>query len=168
MTEQNKKIRTLAAQIKRVIGLRVLICSVLAVSLILLLTVYDVYLGIHQWQSRINENLKPLEDFTIGQLLINNPRTIQVKLTSFNKQNTEFQVSWEPMDTLTEKSSIHWSPPLSWYYDYQLGNIAGYEFGYFKVKGSILDNKLLIYDLAVRVFLLIIFLVLRQKSYCAL
>ena len=150
------KKQSLTHQIKTVIGNRILISALFLILIIIGLTVYDVSMSINQLRSRVNEEMKPLEDFVISQVIIDNVQSVDLKLQSFNQQNTSFQVDWEPYSTPAFQSII-WQPPFSWAYDYKLGEIAGYQFGYFKVTGSFLSDKALVYDLAIRFMLLVIF-----------
>jgi signal transduction histidine kinase len=146
----------LSTQIKKVIGNRILFCSIAFSFIILGLTAYDLSVSIDQLRARINEQVKPIEDFAIGQVMIDNARTIDLKISSFNESSSTFKMLWIPSGN-PKFNSITWSPPFSWVYDYKLGNIAGYSFGYFKIKGSFLSDKALVYDLIIRLTLLIIF-----------
>jgi len=151
------KKQSLSTQIKKVIGNRILFCSFAFMFIILALTAYDLSVSIDQLRARINDRVKPIEDFTIGQVMIDNVRTIDLKISSFNDNNSTFKIEWIPNGNTTY-NSIMWKLPFSWVYDYKLGNIAGYSFGYFKVTGSFLSDKTLVYDLIIRLILLIIFI----------
>jgi signal transduction histidine kinase len=151
-----KKKQSLSTQIKKEIGNRILFCSSAFILIIFGLTAYDLSVSVDQLRARINEQVKPLEDFTIGQVLIDNARTIDLKVSSFNDSHPTIKVEWISVGN-PKINTIVWHPPFSWGYDYKLGNIAGYSFGYFKVTGSFLSDKTLIYDLIIRLILLLIF-----------
>jgi signal transduction histidine kinase len=150
--------RSLASHIKRAIGFRVALCTGLSLLLVFILTAYDIKISIRQWQFRINDQLRSLEDFTIGQMLLNNSGAITVKLNALNRLNNQFQVEWEPIPNVIKSSTFHWVPPFSWRYNYALGRLGEYQFGYFKVTGSILSDSVLIYDLVARLLILLFFL----------
>lgn len=149
-----KKI-SLSTQIKKEIGHRILFFSTAFMAIIACLTIYDVSISINQLRSRIHEQIKPIEAFAINQAMINNIDTVTLKIESFNETNPTFKIEWNPKGTPDHKS-ITWNFPFSWIYDYPIGNIAGIQFGFFRLKGGFLSDKTLIYDLLVRVSLLII------------
>ncbi len=148
---------SLATQIKRVIGNRIFFCSFLLILITLALTAYDLSVSIDQLRARINEQLKPLEDFVINQTMANNIQTIDLKISSFNEAHTAFQVQWIPTG-YPIPHPIVWHAPFLWTYDYPIGEIEGYQFGYFKIIGSFLSDKELVNDLLIRLALLIIFI----------
>src|SRR5579872_394849 len=154
--QMNIKKVSLTTQIKKVIGNRVLFCSVAFMLIIFGLTAYDLSISITQLRSRINEQIKPIEDFAIDQAMINNIDTVKLKIESFNESNPTFQIEWIRQGEPIYKD-VSWYFPFSWVYDYHIGNIAGYQFGYFKVTGGFLSDKTLIYDLLFRLILLVIF-----------
>jgi signal transduction histidine kinase len=147
---------SLTTQIKKVIGNRILFCSVAFMMIIFGLTIYDLSNSITQLRSRINEQIKPIEDFVIDQAMINNLGTVELKVDSFNENNSTFKIEWVRKGTPVYKT-ITWRFPFRWIYDYQINNVAGYHFGYFKVSGGFLSDKTLIYDLILRLVLLGIF-----------
>ncbi len=154
----NRQEFSLSDQIKRAISNRILICSALLIFIIMGLTIYDGVISIKQLRSTINESIKPLEDFTISQLMINNPTAIAVKLDAFNRSNPEFKVSWNPNNNLD--SDLAWQPPFAWSYNYRLADIAGYQFGSFKITGSFTAAKTLLHNLIFRLALLLVSLLI--------
>jgi cell division protein FtsL len=85
---------SLTTQIKKVIGNRILFCSVAFMMIIFGLTIYDLSNSITQLRSRINEQIKPIEDFVIDQAMINNLGTVELKVDSFNENNSTFKIEW--------------------------------------------------------------------------
>ena len=158
MIQNNKKPLSLASQIKKVIGNRVLICSLLLTVILFALTIYDLFASVGLLQSRINEQIKPIESFIISQVMIDNVQAIELKLNSINAQNLGFKIQWEPHGGLQYKDVV-WQPPFNWVYDYKLGEIAGYQFGYFKLTGSFWADKELINDLIIRFLSFFIFII---------
>lgn len=154
----SRKSISLSSQIKKVIGNRVLICSLVLTVILFALTIYDLFVSIDLLQSRINQQIKPLENFVISQVMIDNMQAIELKLHSVNEQNLGFTVEWVP-HTMSEHKEVTWQPPFNWVYDYQLGEIAGYQFGYFKLTGSFLADKELVNDVIIRFLSLFIFIV---------
>lgn len=136
---------SLATQIKKVIGGRIVVCSFLLMLVIVSLSIYDVFSSATQIKGRLNEAIKPLEDFTISQVMINNVHAVYFKLEVLNQSQKEYHIAWRPYGVSNDYNHLRWSPPFSWAYDYQLGNIGGYQFGYFEVQGSFLSNKELVY-----------------------
>jgi len=151
-----KKI-SLATQIKKVIGNRILFCSMIFIVMIFFITVYDIISNVNQLHSRIEEKIKPIENFTIDQVIINNLDTVDLKVSNFNEFNKSFNVVWIRNGNPIYKS-ISWLWPFSWVYDYKINEVAGYQFGFFRISGSFLSDKTLIFDLAFRLSLLIIFI----------
>src|SRR5579863_7383368 len=150
-----KKI-SLATQINKVIGHRILFFSVAFMLIILGLTIYDLSISIKQLRSRIDEQMKPIEAFAINQAIINNLDTVELKIESFNENNSTFKIEWIRQGKPLYKT-ITWHFPFSWIYDYRIGEIAGFQFGYFKITGRFLSDKTLIYDLLFRLTILLIF-----------
>lgn len=153
----NIKNLSLSTQIKKDIGNRVLFCSIVFMLIIICLTAYDLSNSITQLRSRINEQLKSIEDFAIDQAMINNLDAVKLKIENFNDTNATFKIKWMQSGEPKYKK-ITWKFPFSWVYDYGIGNIAGYKFGYFKLTGDFFSAKILIYDLLIRMILLIIFI----------
>lgn len=151
-----KKARSLNAEIKKVIGSRIIICSLMLLVVIISLTLFDMSTSLEHLRDQINHQVKPLEDFTIGEVMIDNPQAIAVKLEDFNKLNSGYEVKWVPYNKAPFES-VKLTPPFNWVYNYQLGSIAGYQFGYFKISGSLLSDRSLIYSLLIRLLVLVIF-----------
>lgn len=149
---------SLAKQIKKVIGNRILFCSIAFMIIIFGLTIYDLTISINQLRSRINEQIKPIEDFAINQAIINNLDTVNLKIETFNESSPTFKIEWIRQGVPIYET-ITWRFPFSWIYDYRIGEIAGYQFGYFKVSGNFLSDKTLFYDLIIRLALLLIFII---------
>lgn len=147
---------SLTTQIKKVIGNRILFCSVIFMLIIVGLTIYDLSISITQLKSRINEKIKPIEDFAIDQAMIDNLETVKLKIESFNEDNSAFRIKWIRRGEPIHKE-ISWRFPFSWVYDYRIDNIAGYQLGYFEVTGGFLSDKTSLYDLLIRIILLFIF-----------
>ncbi len=147
---------SLSREIKRVIGNRVLFCSFVFIVIILALTFYDLMTSMNELRNRVNEEVRPVENFVISQVMINNKEIINLKIDDFNDANSTFHITWVP-DGEPQFRSIVWKPPFSWVYDYKLGSIAEYQFGYFKVTGSFFKDKQLVNDLFIRLGLLLIF-----------
>jgi signal transduction histidine kinase len=148
---------SLENQIKNVIGTRVLFCAFLLMILVVGLTIYDISKSTKEMQAHVSERIKPLEDFTIGQMILNNYSSVEVKLDAFNKANKEFQIEWKP-DNLSDYNQFTWQfPYTTWTYNYKLGNIAGYQFGYYKIKGSVFASTVLYYNFLIRLGWLILF-----------
>jgi signal transduction histidine kinase len=147
---------SLASQIKRVIGNRVLICSLILTIILFMLTIYDLFASIDLLKSRNNDQIKPIESFVISQVMIDNMQAIELKLNSINEQNLGFNIEWEPHGNLKYKD-VEWQVPFNWIYNYQLWEIAGYQFGYFKLTGSFWADDELIRDLIIRFISLLIF-----------
>lgn len=149
---------SLAAQIKKVIGNRILFCSIAFLFIIFYLTVYDLSISVKQLRSRIDQQIKSIEDFAINQAIIDNLDTVELKIDSFNENNSTFHIQWirqgEPRYAV-----ITWRFPFSWVYDYPINEIAGFKVGYFKITGSFFADKTLIYDLIFRLILLGIFII---------
>lgn len=154
----NTKQISLAAQIKKVIGNRILFCSIAFMLIIFGLTIYDLSISIKQLRSRINEQIKPIEEFAINQALIDNLDTVNLKIENFNESSPTFQIEWIRQGT-PKYTTITWRFPFYWIYDYRIGEIAGFQFGYFKVTGGFLSDKTLIYDLLFRLTLFLIFII---------
>lgn len=152
----NTKKISLTTQIKKVIGNRILFCSIIFMLIIGGLTIYDLSISITQLKARVDETIKPIDDFVIDQAMIDNLETVKLKIESFNERNSTFKIEWVKLGGPTHKD-ISWDPPFSWVYDYQIGKIAGYQLGYFKVTGGFLSDKTLLYDLIIRLILLFIF-----------
>lgn len=152
----NTKKLSLTAQIKKVIGNRILFCSIIFMLIIGGLTTYDLSMSITQLKARIDEKIKPIDDFVIDQAMIDNFETVKLKVDTFNEENSTFKIEWirhgQP-----EHKGISWHLPFSWVYYYPIDNIAGYQLGYFKVTGGFLSDKTLLYDLIIRLILLVIF-----------
>src|SRR5579883_1400848 len=147
------KNNTLTKQIKKAIGNRILFFSIAFMIIIFGLTLYDLSISFKQLRSRIEEQLKPIEDFAIGQAMINNLDTVDLKIQNFNESNnSSFKVEWVRQGVPIHKI-VTWYFPFSWIYDYPIGEIAGFQFGYFKVTGNLLSDKSLIYDLLFRLSL---------------
>lgn len=147
----------LSTQIKKVIGNRILISSILLIFIIISLTFFDIFDSVQTLKSRIDEEIKPLEYFIISQSLIDNLQAIHIKLNNFNSSNTYgHTVEWVSSGTIGF-NRIHWKPPFSWVYYYKLGNIEGYKYGYLKVTGSFLDDRSLIKTAIMRLSTLLIF-----------
>lgn len=157
MNMSSKKI-SLAKQIKKVIGNRVLYCSLGLMFIIVALTVYDISISFKQLSARISEKIKPIEEFAINQAIIDNLDAIDLKIESFNENNPNFHVEWV-RNGGSQHRSILWSFPFSWIYNYPIGQISGYQFGYFKINGGLLSDKTLVYDLLFRLSLLLIFVI---------
>lgn len=151
----NKKF-TLAKQIKKEIGNRILFCSAALFLIIFGLTFYDISTEIDQLPARINPQLKPLEDFAMNQIMIDNAQTIQLKLSDFNQSNKALNVKWFPKGT-PQFNKISWQFPFSWMYNYPMNAVAGFQLGYFQVQGSFLNDPMLVNELLIRLGLLIIF-----------
>lgn len=149
---------SLATQIKEVIGYRILFCSLLFTLIIAGLTFYDLSISMSQLKARINEQVKPIEDFAINQAFINNLDTIQLKIDSFNESTRSFHIDWIHQGN-PNFNKISWHFPFSWNYNYAISALAGYQFGYFKITGSILSDKTLIYELLLRLILLAVFII---------
>ncbi len=149
---------SLATQIKKVIGNRILFCCTAFMIIILGLTLYDLSISVNQLRSRIDEEIKPIEDFAIDQAIINNLDTIKLKIESFNDRHSTFKIEWM-RHGIPKNTSITWHFPFIWTYDYHINDIAGYQFGFFKITGNILSDKTLIYDLLLRLILLTIFII---------
>ncbi len=147
---------SLSKQIKKVIGNRILFCSIALMIIIFGLTIYDLSISINQLRSRINEQIKPIEDFAINQAIINNLDTVNLKIELFNESSPTFKIEWI-REGIPQYKTITWLFPFSWIYDYRIGDIAGYKFGYFKVTGNFLSDDTLFYDLMMRFSLLMIF-----------
>jgi len=157
MSEKEIQKLSLATQIKKVIGNRILISSILLILIVLCLTVYDVFNSVEALKSRIGNNIKPLEDFVISQTLIANSKAINIKLDDFNHYtHTGYKIVLVKSADL-QPNDIRWKPLASWIYYYKLGSIEGYRFGYFKVSGSFLADKKLINDTIIRFILLVSF-----------
>ena len=148
--------RSLNAEIKKVIGSRVILCSLILLVAIIGLTLVDMSTSLEHLRDQINHQVKPLEDFTIGEIMIDNPQAIVVKLKDFNQSTHLYDVKWVPYSHAPFKN-VRLTLPFNWAYNYQLGNIAGYQFGYFKITGSLLTDHALIYSLALRLLVLIFF-----------
>ncbi|MDX1900553.1 MAG: HAMP domain-containing sensor histidine kinase [Gammaproteobacteria bacterium] len=151
----NTKKFSLTTQIKQAIGNRILCCSIIFMFIIIGLTVYDLSISVTQLKSRINEKIKPVEDFAIDQAIIDNLDTVKLKIDSFNENNSTFKIEWVRQGEPTY-NDITWRFPFSWVYDYRIGNIAGYHFGYFKVTGGFFSDETLLYELLFRMILLLI------------
>lgn len=151
----NKKI-SLTVQINKEIGNRVLFCSVAFLIIIFGLTIYDVFSSVMQLRSRINEQVKPIEDFAIHQAFINNLDTIPLKIDSFNENNPSFQIEWVRQGMPLYKK-ISWRFPFAWIYDYRIDEITEFPFGYFRITGKFSSDKTLLYDLLFRLILFMIF-----------
>src|SRR5580704_7237947 len=85
---------SLSKQIKKVIGNRILFCSIALMIIIFGLTIYDLSISINQLRSRINEQIKPIEDFAINQAIINNLDTVNLKIELFNESSPTFKIEW--------------------------------------------------------------------------
>lgn len=149
---------SLAAQIKKVIGNRILFCSIAFMLIIFGLTIYDLSISIKQLRSRINEQIRPIEEFAINQAMINNLDTVNLKIENFNENSPTFQIEWIRQGSPTHKT-ITWHFPFSWVYDYRVDEIAGFQFGYFRITGGFLSDTTLTYDLLFRLSLLLIFII---------
>ncbi|NNM58255.1 MAG: sensor histidine kinase [Legionellales bacterium] len=147
---------TLASQIKKEIGNRIFLCSIALFLIVFGLAFYDISTEIDQLPLRINPEIKPLETFSTNQILIDNARTIQLKLNDFNANNNAFNVKWIPHIT-AKSNQVHWHFPLLWSYNYPLGKIAGFQLGYFKISGSIVNDPVLMNEFLIRFGLLLFF-----------
>lgn len=147
---------SLNTQIKKAIGNRILFCCTIFMLIILSLTIYDASISITQLRNRINEQVKPIEDFAINQAIINNLDTIDLKIESFNETHTSFKMEWIRSGH-PQYINFSWRFPFKWIYDYHIGEIGGLQFGYFRITGNLTADKTLIYDLIFRLGLFIFF-----------
>ena len=148
---------SLSTQIKKEIGNRILFCAIAFLLIIFVLTIYDMSISVARLRSRVNDQVRQLEDFAINQIMIDNMQTIDLKLQSFNEHNNVFKIKWISMG-VAKNRLIVWHPPFSWGYDYPLGEIAGFDSGYFQITGSFLNDNVLLSDFFIRLALLLIFM----------
>ncbi|MBV9576397.1 MAG: HAMP domain-containing histidine kinase [Gammaproteobacteria bacterium] len=147
-----KKI-SLSTHIRKEIGYRILFFSITFIFIILLLTIYDLSISMSQLRSRIHEKVRPIETFVINQAMIDNLDTVTLKIASFNEINPTFKIEWESKG-IAHYKNISWNFPFSWIYDYPIGDIAGIQIGFFRIKGSLFSDKTLTYDLLTRLIIL--------------
>jgi signal transduction histidine kinase len=154
-----KKKFSLASQVELVIGKRIGWCIIFCMLLISAITVYDLYLSLSQLRLRINENVKPIENFVVGQLMSNNSQSIDIKIENFNKNENAYKVEWLPSETKADQY-MSWRFPFSWVYYYPLGKVGDYKFGYFKITGVIINDRKLVYDFFIRISILVLFMLI--------
>src|ERR1700677_261149 len=157
-----KKPLSLETQIKKFIGNRILYCSFMLIILVFAQTIYDFTIGVHELRSKINDQMRPTEYFVISQIMLNNVDGVYTLLKNIDRTNSAYHVTWNPY-AAPEYNGITWKPPFKWVYDYQLGEIAGYQFGYFRITGSILSDQI-ISDFALH-FVILSLLILAVLGY---
>lgn len=153
-----KQQKSLAQQIRSTITSRIVICSIILVSVIIAISAYDIVKDLHHIREKLNPILKPLEDFTITEVMLNNPQAVKIKLKNFNQSHDRIHVKWSAQQSASSSDDFNWQFPYRWQYHYKLGEIAGYQFGHFKVTGSLLNNKTIMNDLGIRILLLLSFI----------
>lgn len=146
----------LSTQIKRVIGYRILICFLLALSVFLTITVIEITSSSHQLEKNIEEQCNTLKSFVISQALVNNEDAIQLKLNALNEQSSNTKFTWNNVSDPTQKH-LRWHFPLSWLYFYPVKNMDGTKLGTLLVTGSLLEDHALLSDLLKKISLLLLF-----------
>lgn len=146
----------LVDQIKVKISHRILLCLLSFFIVIIGLTIFDIAKSFKELGDVVNAQCQSLEDYTVGQALIDNQPAVQLKLDDYNAANP-YTISWVPTGTALNNDSIHWLPLFSWEYNYQIKSVAGQGFGYFHVSGSILNDRNFFSELLGRVLLMIFF-----------
>jgi signal transduction histidine kinase len=146
----------LVDQIKVKISHRILLCLLSFFIVIIGLTIFDIAKSFKELGDLVNAQCQSLEDYTVGQALIDNQPAVQLKLDDYNATNP-YKISWVPTGTALNNDSIHWLPLLSWEYNYQIKSVAGQDFGYFHVSGSILNDRNFFSELLGRILLMIFF-----------
>lgn len=153
-----KKQISLATQVNKVIRHRILLLTSVFVIIIFDLTIYGLPISIKQLQSRIKQQIKPIETFVINQAIINSLDLANFKIQSFNENNPIYHIEWIQHGSPMHKT-ITWYFPSSWIYDYSLDNLGGVKFGYFKISGDFLSDKTLLYDLSFIFIQLLLFII---------
>lgn len=153
---ENKK--TLAQAIQKSIGNRIVLSLSVSCFMLLAFIGYSLSSELDVLQMRIGQEVKPLEDFIITQTMINNKQAIQLRLSELNTSSEKAfkQIRWIPVGK-PSNNKLDWQFPLTWTYEYPLGEVIGYQFGYFQVTGSLLQDESLVNNLVAMVIFLIVF-----------
>ena len=113
---------TLSEQIRRKIGLRILICIFLYLVFFIGITAYDFSRGMTQVGTRVQGVAAQLDEYIISQILIGNEQSIKVKLKQVASINN-MSIIW---DKNSESSSlnIQWFFPVGWSYRSSIATLA--------------------------------------------
>lgn len=146
---------TLSGQIRKKIGVRILISFALCLLLIACITVYDFYRGMQRLEVKVQRVAHNLDEYIISQVLMHNPQSINAKLEQASKQNN-MAIKWEPNKEV--KKSMQWVFPLSWIYKEPVKSLDGRKFGSIVFQSSFLKDEVFIYETLFRGLLLFAFL----------
>lgn len=157
MLEKN----SLAQEIQHYIGNRIMMSLVASFIMLICFMTYTLSSELNVLQMHLDKELKPIENFVITQSMIENKHAIKFKLFELNSNasaSTDFfkKIEWMPTGK-PETSQLLLNFPLTWTYEYPLAEVMGYQFGYFKLTGSLLQDKRLISNLLGIIFLLLAF-----------
>jgi signal transduction histidine kinase len=155
-----KRSTNLSTQIKRVITYRILICFLLALSVVLAIGVNDVHSSSHQLEKNLEEHCITLENFVISQILVKNESAIQPKLDDLNEKSRTSNITWREGSAVELQKKFNWHFPFSWSYIYPVKNIDGTKLGTLIVTGSLLNDHVLFSDLATKILLLLLFFII--------
>jgi signal transduction histidine kinase len=154
------KNRSLKQLIQRQIGGRI----VLAFGLLLVLLIFLGRSELNVWSEQVLREVKQscqkLEDYTIGQMLVENEEAARSKIQQFNDDSPYIHLRWDRTSEATTDRELRWRFPFNWEFNYQLREIGGQKFGGYNVAGSILTDKQIFTELLMRILLIIIFSIL--------
>lgn len=154
--EKNKLI-SLKNQIRNEFGIRILITFVILFIIVIGFTVNDIYRGIFQLEDTLTRISKPLEEYIINQVLVDNYGAIEAKIKQVNK-TTPFHLAWVAHGSSSYSKQLRYIVPFSWKYNYPLMKVDQQNFGYLIFSGSFSNQDSFISSLLIRNLLLLLFL----------
>ncbi|MDX1901075.1 MAG: HAMP domain-containing sensor histidine kinase [Gammaproteobacteria bacterium] len=148
---------TLARYIKWVIGNRIMLCLGLLSIAVLITSTYDILDGFQQVKSSLNRECYSLSEFIVAQSLIDNQRSISVKLDELNHADRLKKYQWIEKQKIRKLPEIKWVYPLSWVYYYPVHGGDGEAYGELQISGSYFYYNSTLFQQMVKFSLLLIF-----------
>lgn len=146
--------------IRKKITLRIVISLLMSFILFVWLSVYNISRNIKLLELNIERTCKNLEDFVIGQTLVPNNDAIKLQIDQTNKSNS-YYLEWvnKPFGKIKSHNLfLHYG--TSWSYYYPLRTISNNQFGYFLVKGSLINEPELYLEIIPYLLILLMFYIL--------
>lgn len=152
---ENKILPTLASQVRRQISIRILICMILLLISLCVTIVYGMFGSFNLIEKEITKNCDELANFVISQTLLNNPEAINLKLKSLNSKEYNYRLIINNSQPMAQQ--MRWRPFFAWSYIYPIYDLRNRYFGYFIVKGSLLDDQSFMTDIITRGTIIFLF-----------
>lgn len=150
---------TLSAKINKAIGYRILICFLLAISVLIAFTLNEINSSSTQLKKNLEQQCNGLDSFIISQVMMDNDSGIQAKLKSLNQTSSGNKFYWDRKNKEITLKKMVWHFSLSWSYFYPVSGLDKTKLGTLIVTGNLLNDHDITYHFLTKIGLLLLFFI---------